>query len=52
MFVVAVGNPFDGVRLFGPFEEDEEFENSVEDADWWFIEVYSREEFYGESYNG
>jgi hypothetical protein len=46
MYAVAVGNPFDGVTLFGPFynsEEADEWGESVQD-DWWVVEILTIEE--------
>jgi hypothetical protein len=41
MFVVASGNPFDGLRLFGPFWSHQQACEWTEhmDEDWWIVKV-------------
>ena len=50
MFVIAVGNPFDGITLFSsergamPFEHHEdavEYGERNFDDDWWVVEIQS-----------
>ena len=50
MFVIAVGNPFDGITLFGsergamPFEDHDEAVEYAEknfSNEWWIVEVIS-----------
>ena len=42
-FVVAIGNPFDGISLVGPFDDAEEAnewaENHARANDWWSMHV-------------
>jgi len=42
-YCVAVGNPFDGVTLYGPYETSEEAEESEEfnnGSDAWIVTLY------------
>jgi len=41
LWVVAQGNPFDGISLTGPFGSAEEANDYAEDIDddWWVMEV-------------
>lgn len=43
MFVVALGDPFEGIKLFGPFDTAEDAENwaetEVKDESWSLVEV-------------
>ncbi|HQR42033.1 MAG TPA: hypothetical protein PLX97_05100 [Gemmatales bacterium] len=45
MYVIAIGSPFDGLRLYGPFNTPEEAEASYydmnDDFDWWIVELKS-----------
>lgn len=43
MYIVATGNPFDGQRITGPFEEfadAEEWANVNADLDWFIVELH------------
>jgi len=46
MFVLATGNAFDGIHLFGPFDSHEEAEEAAEDVhdDWWIVMVEKGDE--------
>lgn len=44
MFVVAVGNPFDGIELIGPFESADEANEYADQSfggkdTWWVMKV-------------
>jgi len=41
LYVIGIGNPFDGVKLYGPFTQDqaEEFGDSCQDCEWWQVEL-------------
>jgi len=55
--VVAIGNPFDGIALWGPFEDNEEAvewvakalktiaEQNSGGSDWWIIELEDPKEW-------
>lgn len=40
-WVVAIGNPFDGVNLFGPFDSSEAAQKWAGEPqdDWWIVEI-------------
>jgi hypothetical protein len=41
-WVVVLGNPFDGMKLFGPFDymtDAQEYGESFAGNDWWLVEV-------------
>lgn len=42
LYAVAVGNPFDGITLYGPFtnEEQEDFAAGLSGVEWWTIELH------------
>lgn len=46
--VVVAGNPFDGMTIFGPFNNGDEAEywadDNVRDTDWWLVALTSPEE--------
>lgn len=43
MIVVGASNPFDGITLYGPFEDFDEAndwaEHNITDMDWWSVKV-------------
>ena len=42
MYVIAVGNPFDGVVLYGPYADYEAAEKAserLEDCEWWILKL-------------
>lgn len=43
MLLIAAGNPFDGLRLYGPFADDDErhefTETQLRDEYWWYPEL-------------
>lgn len=45
-YVVAMGNPFDGISLHGPFDSREDAETWAEDADgdWWVHDIVPPDE--------
>jgi hypothetical protein len=45
-YIVAVGNAFDGVSLYGPFESFEDAEPFAQnqDADWHIVKLLSEED--------
>ncbi len=41
LYVVTIGNPFDGMRLVGPFDDGEaanEYADNHQD-DWWVVKL-------------
>lgn len=40
-FIVAVGNPFDGISVFGPFDDaveaNEWADAKIKNVDWWVM---------------
>lgn len=45
-YVVSVGNPYDGITLYGPFQDHDDadhFAGSV-DTDWHIIELHRPED--------
>lgn len=50
MHVLCVGNPFDGIRIYGPFatgEEANEFADEQKLGDWWAVPLLSPSELEG-----
>ena len=41
MYVVVIGNPFDGQSIIGPFSDHEEAEEWTDNCqdEWWIVEV-------------
>lgn len=43
LWVVVVGNPFDGIRLIGPFEDgndaNEWADENCDTEDWWVVNI-------------
>lgn len=40
MYVIATGNPADGFTLYGPLEDDEEFDaESFRKDNWWIMKI-------------
>ena len=40
LHVIVIGNPFDGLRIYGPYNTIEEAEieaESFSDTDWWIV---------------
>jgi hypothetical protein len=46
MSIIILGNPIDGLRIFGPFESPEAAANWAEDQgpDWWLTLLHSPNE--------
>jgi len=47
LYVLIVGNPFDGLRIYGPWTDanlaQEYADQNHDDADWWVMQVVSVE---------
>lgn len=48
-YCVAIGNPFDGMTLYGPFDDFTDAEVWAEENDnhcdeWWVVSVHSSDE--------
>lgn len=43
MYLIIVGNPLDGLNIFGPFDTQEDAlwygENNHQGEDWWYAET-------------
>jgi hypothetical protein len=48
MYLIIVGNPIDGLNIFGPFDTQEDAlwygENNHVDEDWWFTKTINPDE--------
>jgi hypothetical protein len=51
LWVVVVGNPFDGIRLIGPFEDgndaNEWADENCNNEEWWVVNIIDPSVSYG-----
>lgn len=46
MAVIAIGNPFDGITLYGPYQSSEDANaeaDTIRDSEWWVTELQELE---------
>lgn len=52
MFIIAYGDPIDGMSFVGPFEDDDGLDeyarDNLQDSNWWIVKLEKPEAYWTE----